>query len=130
MLVIRQAQIDTMIKGTDEEFESFLMTHAREEFPDKTRDIDDEKLRLMVRGGIKRAESHGFTTAEDVTAFISIMFEIAPNFDEQAKIREILGETKFPPASRFENLWSPRVTDEDWAEAESKADNDAWFVQE
>lgn len=126
MLVIRQAQIDAMIKGTDEEFETFLMNHARDEFPEKTEDIDDENLRSMVRSGIKRAESHGFTTAEDITAFISIMFEVAPNFDEQPKIREVLGDTRFTPRDRFEILWSPAVTEENWEEAAQNSNDEAW----
>lgn len=128
MLVIRQAQIDAMVKGTDEEFEEFLMNHARAEFPKKTADIDDERLRPMVRSGIKRAESHGFTAAADITAFVAVMFEIAPNFDEQPRIREVLDDNRFFPADRLDMLWSPAVTDEQWDEAEKNADAEAWKV--
>jgi hypothetical protein len=110
MLVIRQEQIDTLIKGTDEEFVEFLVGHVKEEFPEKTAARDDETLREMVRGGIRRAESHGFKTAEDTTAFISIMFEIAPNFDDQPPIREVLDE-------------------EAWAEAEKNYNEKAWFPE-
>jgi len=130
MLVIRQEQIDALIKGTDEEFVEFLVGHAKEEFPDKTAERDDETLRIMVRGGIKRAESHGFTTAEDITAFISIMFEIAPNFDEQPQIKTVLDDEKFPPEDRIERLWSPLVTEEEWEEAEKNYSEDAWFPKE
>ena len=129
MLVIRQEQIDALIKGSDEEFVEFLVGHVREEFPEKTAERDDETLRTMVKGGIKRAESHGFTSAEDITAFISIMFEIAPNFDEQAQIKAVLDDTKFPPEERIERLWSPLVTDENWEEAENNYNKNAWFPE-
>ncbi len=129
MLVIRQEQIDALIKGTDEEFVEFLVGHAKEEFPEKTDKRDDETLRTMVRGGIKRAESHGFKTAEDITAFISIMFEIAPNFDEQPQIKTVLDDANFPPEARLERLWSPLVTDEAWEEAEKNHNENAWFPE-
>ena len=129
MLVIRQEQIDALIKGTDEEFVEFLVGHVKEEFPEKIEERDEETLRTMVRGGVRRAESHGFTTAEDITAFISIMFEIAPNFDEQAQIKAVLDDTKFPPEERIERLWSPLVTDENWEEAENNYNKNAWFPE-
>lgn len=127
MLVIRQEQIDALIKGSDEEYVEFLVGHVKEEFPEKTAERDDETLREMVKGGIRRAESHGFTTAEDQTAFISIMFEIAPNFDEQPAIKAVLDDQNFAPSDRFERLWSPLVTDENWEEAEKNYNEDAWF---
>jgi len=128
MLVIRQEQIDTLIKGSDEEFVEFLVEHVKEEFPEKIAERDDETLRVMVRGGIRRAESHGFTIAEDVTAFISIMFEIAPNFDEQPQIAAVLDDKNFEPEMRFERLWSPLVTDEAWEEAAENYREEAWFA--
>ncbi|MBS1794068.1 MAG: hypothetical protein JSS81_09455 [Acidobacteria bacterium] len=128
MLVIRQQQIDALIKGTDEEFVEFLANHAREEFPEKTAERDDETLREMARGGIRRAESHGFATAEDITAFFSVMMEIAPNFDEQPAIRAVLDDEQFEPAMRLERLWSPLVPEAAWEEAEKNYNENAWFA--
>jgi hypothetical protein len=128
MLVIRQEQIDALIKGSDEEFVEFLVGHVREEFPEKTAERDEETLRTMVKGGIRRAESHEFRTAEDQTAFISIMFEIAPNFDEQPQIKTVLDDEQFAPKDRLERLWSPVVTEEAWEEAEKNYNEDAWFA--
>jgi hypothetical protein len=127
MLVIRQEQMDVLIKGTDEEWIEFLVGHAREEFPEKTAERDDETLRKMVRAGIRRAESHGFTNGEDQTAFISIMFEIAPNFDEHPQIKAVLDDQQFAPSDRLERLWSPLVTEEAWEEAEKNYNENAWF---
>jgi hypothetical protein len=127
MLVIRQQQIDTLIKGTDEEFVEFLVAHVHEEFPEKAAERDEETLRVMIRGGIERAENHQLSTAEDITAFISIMFEIAPNFDEQPQIQAILDDENFPPEDRIERLWSPLVSEEAWEEAEKHYNENSWF---
>jgi hypothetical protein len=129
MLVIRQEQIDALIKGTDEEFVEFLVAHVKEDFPEKSSEYDDERLRVMVRGGIKRAESHDLTTAEDITAFVSIMFEVAPNFNEQPEIKTVLDDKKFPPEDRIERLWSPLVSEEAWEEAKDKYNENAWFPE-
>jgi hypothetical protein len=130
MLVIRQQQMEALIKGSDEEFLEFLVEHVREEFPEKVAERDEETLRRMVNGGIARAESHGFTLAEDVTAFISVMFEIAPNFDEQPQIKAVLDDEQFEPGDRLERLSSPLVPEEAWEEAEKNHNEKAWFPNE
>lgn len=130
MLVIRQKQIDTLIKKSDEEFVEFLFGHVKKEQPDFTSEYKDETLREMVRNGIKRAERYNFSTAEDITAFVSIMFEIAPNFDQPPPIKAVLEDEKFSPAKRLERLWSPLVTEEDWANAEDAYDEKAWGYTE
>lgn len=128
MLTIRQEQMDSLIMGSDEEFVEFLVAHVKEEYPGIETENDDETLREMVRGGIERAGDHELTTAEDITAFISIMFEIAPNFDEQPEIKAVLDDEKTPPEERLEKLWTPAVPEEAWEEAEKNYDDNAWFA--
>lgn len=127
MLVIRQKQIDTLIKKSDEEFVEFLAAHVKEEYPNKSSEYDEETLRAIVRSGIERAESHDIRAAEDITAFISVMFEIAPNFDEQPQIKAVLDDENFPPGDRIDRLGSPAVSEEAWNEAEENYNEDAWF---
>jgi hypothetical protein len=121
--------MEVLIKGSDEEFEEFLIEHVKQEFPEKAAERDEETLREMVRGGIQRAERHGLTLAEDVAAFISIMFEIAPNFDEQPQIKSVLDDKSFAPEDRIGRLWSPPVTEEAWTEAEKNYNENAWFPE-
>lgn len=127
MLVIRHEQIDSLIKKSDEEFVEFLIAHVKEEYPSKSSEYNEETLRLMIMGGIERAESHGLRTAEDITAFVSIMFEIAPNFDEQPEIKAVLVDENFLPGDRIDRLGSPAVSEEAWNEAEENYKEDAWF---
>lgn len=126
MLVIRQEQIDKLIMGSDDEFVEFLVNHVKEEHPDLSENYNDDALREMVKHGINRAKSHQLSTAEDLTAFISIMFEIAPNFDEQPQIKAVLDDETFPPESRIERMWTDAVSEEAWQEAEDNFDEKAW----
>jgi hypothetical protein len=127
MLVIRQAQIDALTMGSDEEFVEFLVNHVKEEDPELENEYDDETLREMVRGGIKRAKSHDFSTAEDLTVFVSLMFEIAPNFDEQPEIKAVLDNDKIQPEDRLEALWTEVVPEEAWEKAEENYDEEKWI---
>jgi hypothetical protein len=130
MLVIRQEQIDTLIMGSDDEFVEFLVNHVKEEHPDLEEKYDDGTLREMVKHGINRAKSHQLSTAEDLTAFVSIMFEIAPNFDEQQQIKAVLDDETFPPESRIERLWTDIVSEEAWQEAEDNFNEKAWIFKQ
>ena len=129
MLIIRQEQIDHFIKGSDEEFIEFLLKHIKGEHPELKSKHKDETLREMIRGGIERAKTHDFSTAEDLTAFVSVMFEIAPNFDEQPEIKAIVDDENTPPNQRLDKLWTPVFPKEAWEEAENNYDENAWFPE-
>lgn len=114
--------------GSDDEFIETLVKHFKEQFPELAEEYKNENLRAMIRGGIERAKSHGFSTAQDLTAFVSIMFEVAPNFDEQAEIRTVLDDKKFQPADRLENIWSNVVPKDVWEKAADNCDEEAWTM--
>ncbi len=81
----------------------------------------------MVKTGVERARSHELNRAEDIAAFVAVMFEVAPNFDEQDEIKNVLAETNFPASARFAQLWE-RISDETWEKAEKSYKADVWFT--
>jgi len=118
--------MDTLIKGTDEEWVETLLKETKESDPDISKKYDDDALRRMVRTAIKKAERYGFTPAKDQASFVSIMFEVAPNFDEQDEIRSVLMEDNLKPSFRLQKLWSNAVPEEVWDKAEENYNEDAW----
>lgn len=126
MLVIRQEQMDTLIKGTDDEWVDFLVAHVKEKDPELANEYDDDALRSMVRTAIDKANRYGFTNAKDQSAFVSTMFEIAPNFDDQPEIKTVLEETQLPTSYRLDKLWSPAVPDDVWEKARNDYNKEAW----
>ena len=126
MLVIRQEQMDALIKGTDDEWVETLVRQTKEDDPEISKKYDDDALRSMVRVGIKKAEHYGFTAADDQAAFVSIMFEVAPNFDDQDEIRAVLEESGLKPSYRLEKLFSSAVPEEVWDKAEENYKEEAW----
>jgi hypothetical protein len=121
--------MDAMIIGSDEEFVEFLVGHVKEEQPELEEENDDETLKKRVRGGVERAKSRGFRTAEDLTIFVSLMFRIAPNFDEQSDIKAILNDKNIPPGQRFEKMQSPTFPKKAWSEAAKNYDENAWLLK-
>ena len=126
MLIIRQEQIDTLVMEDEEKFVDFLVRHVKEENPNLKEKYDDAALKKMARGGIERAKSHDFSTAEDITAFVAIMFRVAPNFDGQPEIKAVLDDKNTPPEERIDKLWSSHTSEEDWEEAKNNYNENAW----
>ena len=129
MLVIRQEQMDALIKGSNEEFVEFLVGHVKERNPNLEDQYDDETLRRMVKIGIERAESRDFTRAEDITIYVSLMFKFAPNFDEQSDIKAVFEDANIPPEERFDKLESPVFPKKAWREARKNYEKNAWGLE-
>lgn len=127
MLTISKEQIQYFIAKTDSDLASLIVQTILDANPERVSIYDDKKLQEMVKIGIKRAESHGLELIEDIAAFVTIMFEVAPNFDEQEDIKNIFADTNFTASENLTNLWE-RTSDEAWEEAEQSYKADVWFA--
>lgn len=126
MFVIRKEQIQRFIAKDDSELATNIARAIREITSERVSDYDDKKLEQMVKIGIDRARVRDFARGEDIAAFVALMFEIAPNFDEQEEIKTILADTNYAPSERINQLWK-RASDEAWEEAEQSYKADVWF---
>lgn len=126
MLIIREQQIQHFIAADEDQLVKLVVQIVREANAERTADYDDKTLEKMVKTGIEHAKGHDLQNAEDISAFVAVMFEIAPNFDEQEQMKAVLTDTNFPPAERFYQLFE-RVPDGDWKNAENLYNADVWF---
>ncbi|MFQ5412133.1 MAG: hypothetical protein ACE5EC_07535, partial [Phycisphaerae bacterium] len=78
MLVIKKKQIESFIAEDDTQLHRVISEIIRESFHESVGEYSDETLDSMVRIGIERAGTHGFERAEDIAAFVAVMFEISP----------------------------------------------------
>lgn len=127
MLVIRDAQIQSLIAGNDDDLEVLIENAVRKVNPSRVDGITPDRVKSMVRIGIDRARNAGFAKAEDLAVFVALMFEISPQFYEQPLIAEVLSDSTYPPSDRLEQLFE-RVQDEGWAEAVDLYDEKIWFA--
>lgn len=126
MIIIREDQIQHFIAADEDQLVQRICEVIRTLGEDRVAGYDDAKLERMVRIGIERAKSHELSKAENIAAFVAVMFEIAPKFDEQTEIKAILSETQFPPDERFYQIFE-RVSEEGWLEAETLYEDTFWF---
>src|SRR6185369_270729 len=126
MFVIRKEQIQHFIAYDENELIAEVAKAVRRANGDRLAPYNDAQLQKMVKIGIERAKANKLTGAEDIAAFVAVMFEVAPRFDEQKDIRLILDDEKLAPEVRFYQIFD-RAQDQAWVEAERRYDDSFWF---
>ena len=97
-----------------------------ENVPELVERLPEDGLQDMVENGINKARSYGLESDEDIAAFVTLMFEIAPNFDFQSDIRKVLTDASIAPEDKFDQLFA-QVSEAAWSEAELNYDSDHWL---
>jgi hypothetical protein len=128
MLKISNEQMDEFLPKSNKDIINFIIGHLNNEHYDYISDIPSDTLREMVANGITRARSYSFSDLEDVTVFVTWMFVMAPNFDEQPKLREILHDVTIPAEERINKLLVDELNSS-WEEVQQNYDGDAWFPE-
>jgi hypothetical protein len=62
------------------EFERRLMSHWREAFPRRVRDIEDEVLSVLVRAAITEARKKGLSSELDIATYVDLRLALGANF--------------------------------------------------
>ena len=57
-------------------------------------ELPAETLETMIRTGLARARTHGFTSEADLAGFVAVMLETAPNFDDHPLLRRGLRDER------------------------------------
>lgn len=127
MYKLRADQIESLERDAERRFLVRLVDHLRQHHADIVAQFPEDILREMAESGLRRAKSHGLTEESSVTAFVSLMFEIAPNFDEHPTVRQVLEDEDLDADDRMEDLLEA-VSEEEWEEAHEAYDANVWFA--
>jgi hypothetical protein len=125
-VIIRREQLEQFIARDDNELTGVVRQAVRAANGSRVEIYEDQQLDSMVKIGIERARSRGLRFAEDIAAFVAVMFEVAPRFDEQKDINAMLVDDLLPLNLRLELLFV-RTMDPAWAEAEKNYEDSFWF---
>lgn len=125
---IRKDLYDHYLQQDEEEFVDLIIEHLKIESPELVANLPKDSLQEMVANGLTKARSYGLNIDEHLIGFVSIMFEIAPSFDEQADIHKVLTDESIPPDKRFDAMFED-VSESAWEEAEENYDSDAWYPE-
>lgn len=120
--------MDQMAQADPEVFANGLLDHVLEESPSR---LPRPLLLEMVSSGIARARSHGLHSNAQIYSFVSLMFAIAPNFDQHPKFAAVLRDSRLPVDERWERLFEDDL-DDAWEEAGEARfyDERQWFPNE
>ncbi len=89
MLVIRPEQMAVLSAYTSDQFEQRMIEHLRDTFPERTQDLPDERIRLVVRDGMKKADGYHIEYEDDIRRFIEYMVIYGARFDVREESRWI-----------------------------------------
>ena len=98
-----------------EELIDHIITHLSEQQPELIAELGDGEVRRRVVAGIGRAYAQKFVQPESVTAFVTLMFLVAPDFDRHPAIARAL-RLHGPEPERLRLLFE-RTREEDWEQA-------------
>ena len=125
MLHIREEQMAVFQQQAEINFIDSVVEHLRTEFAEVVKDIPDDKLHKRVEYGIQRAREYGLTWKNDLNAFVTLMFEIAPDFDRFPVFRNYLTDECVSPNERMGVLLR-ETTEVDWQNAQQAPSPNNW----
>ncbi len=97
-----------------------IVDYLCEEQAEAMAGLSDAEIRRRALVAIRRAERYELDQPEAITAFASLMFLVAPDFDAQPNIARALADTETPAALRLTQIFA-RTSEADWAEAAEKS---------
>lgn len=80
-MIIRQQQIAVLSQVCLTKFEDGVAGHLNRCFPGECEALGEKGIQDVIRYGIERAASYGFTLERDVCKYIDLMFAFGHDFD-------------------------------------------------
>lgn len=139
-LSIRPEQLMIVETFAQENFVRRIAAHLRSEYSQATVTLPtdeeftvsvlpEERLYDLVRTGIVRARLYAMKLESSIAAFIALMFEVSPNFDEHRLCQVLLNDEQVAPDARIDELLNI-LTEKNWESIRVDYDPQAWMLPE
>jgi len=125
MLRIRQEQMDIFQQQAEINFIDSVVKHLRTDHAEIVKDIPEDKLYKRVEYGIKRAREYGLSWKNNLNAFVTLMFDIGPDFDRFPAFQKYLTDESVLPNKRMGVLLR-ETTEIDWQNAQQASTSNNW----
>lgn len=86
MFRIRQQQIAQLCQAAGQHFEQEMYTHVATYFPNHCAVNGEHGIQAVIRHGVTRALSHGLIRHREICLYITVMFMLWSNFDEDVSL--------------------------------------------
>ena len=138
-MIIRSKQMEVFELAAEEDFVRRLTEHLLEDYaksvvrlPDQESaviDLPKETFDLLVRRSIERARRHGLSFESSISAFSAVMFDVAPNFDENSVSKICLNDENIEPDERLNELLK-LLTEKQCEKIRTDYDVNSWTADE
>jgi hypothetical protein len=122
---LRPEHVEALRRPADEALAREIMEFIGQLRPAVVANLPKDVFMKRVLVGIDRARQYKFSRKSSVASFVTLMFDVAPNFDEQPAIKAVLTDPRYTPDARMDMLIG-RTRAEHWDEAECRADAKVW----
>lgn len=122
---IRPEQYQAFTQAAEESFVDRSIKFLKEKLPDQVNSLPPEVLRERVEAGIAYARTYGVKWRSSLLMFVTLMFEVSPNFDRHALIQPMLQDQELGPDNRIKKIVND-LSRENWRQIAQGADQDAW----
>lgn len=86
MLKINKAQMEVFEKAALRSFEDRMVEHLRYFAPKHFKILTEDQIRDVIRNGMKRAESHRFTSERSLRIYTELMLMLGSGFDSDPQM--------------------------------------------
>ena len=89
MLIIRKEQMEALRTSMSRRFEQRMLEHIKNIFPDRIKQVSDEKIRTVIQNSINKAESYSIVYEDDIRRFIEYLIIYGTQLDTKPETRWI-----------------------------------------
>lgn len=116
MLKIRKEQMDVFQQQAEINFVHYVAKQLRNNHAEAVKDVPEDKLYKRVEYGIRCAREYGLTWKNNLRTFVTLMFEIAPDFDSYPAFHNYLTDESIQPNHRM-GIILDKTVGSDWRKA-------------
>ena len=105
MLIIRQAQMAALDAYSRDAFRERMLLHLTKDFPARAVELGPKGIRRLVDASIDKGADYRIASEDDLQAFVDLMVELGPEFDEEPAMdwaRQILTRTSLSGQAKVE----------------------------
>lgn len=125
LLSISEAQLVECAQAIEKDLVKIVYWHLRSSHTNTVQFLNTETLQERIAQGLERARRYHLVSISDMVGFVSLMFAVAPNFDDHPSVREVLEDPAAPPMAKMQYL-SSQIPESVWQEVVSQFDRKFW----
>ena len=103
MLIIRNAQLKVLARGSLESFIQRATEHLRRTVPDRCEHLGDAEVRRSIETAVAKSRTYGLRDELEILRYLNLMYVLGFDFDSSEKYpraREILSDSTMRSKSK------------------------------